>query len=65
MKPFNFVSKDALKAGSVRKDVVGLLSIDQLRIGMALMEDIEKQIPTKALITQALEGSMSYQEYRD
>ena len=65
MNPFNSVSKDALKAGSVRKHAVGLLSIDQLRIGMTLMQHIQKQIPTKALITQALEGSMSYQEYRD
>lgn len=44
---------------------MGLLSIDQLRIGMTLMEDTQKQIPTKALITRALEGSMNYQEYRD
>jgi len=32
---------------------------------MTLMEDTKKKIPTKALITQALEGSMSYQEYKD
>ncbi|MGA9238753.1 thioredoxin family protein [Robiginitalea sp.] len=31
---------------------------------MTLMEDTKKQIPTKALITDALEGSMSYQEYK-
>jgi len=32
---------------------------------MILMEDTKKHIPTKALIARALEGSMSYQEYKD
>jgi hypothetical protein len=32
---------------------------------MTLMEDTKKKIPTKALITHALEGSMSYREYKD
>lgn len=32
---------------------------------MTLMEDTQKQISTKALLTSALERSMSYEEYKD